>query len=233
VGRAIGILAAMVACGRIGFDSAGATSDGALGDGAHGAGDAAAAGPACGTIARFSDPFTATTWSQTIAPGYSVVVAANRLELDFPASAPSNTTSIFSQKIALDVRGACTTFEQLGVPNASAPAGAVSQLDVATGNVSWVVENNLLSAVFAAGTMSATIHQIAYNATSHRYLQLQESAGTLYWATSADKVTFAPFASTASGPSVASATIVVGVSTVGAATNAGSAVWGPVTVVGP
>src|SRR5262249_50756161 len=111
-------------------------------------------------------------------------------------------------------------------------AGAVGQIDFPVGQTSWVSESGLLSAVVGT-TMTSVVRQAPYNAPEHHYLRIQEEAGAIYWATSADGAAFQPFASFAGGPYVSSGRRVVGVSTVATATNAGSAVWGTVTMVGP
>jgi hypothetical protein len=80
------------------------------------------------------------------------------------------------------------------VPNTINGAGGVDQqmmirLD-SNNYIRWVFQTNQLSMDYVVGGTLNTIATIPYSATSHLWLRLRESAGTTYWETSPDNVSW-------------------------------------------
>ncbi len=193
---------AAAACGRIGFTAGGGSAggDGGGGDGG-GSGDGGSSdamittSSVCpGTVALFDDFSTATTqsiWTPFSAPGITYAQVSGYLEISFATSTvPSGNRTGYDQATAIDYTESCTIVELDTVPN-TASAGVVNMQIGGSDFVQFEETSNELIMNRKGGVLGRP----AYDATADRFRRLRSHAGTWYWDTSPDGVTFTTRAS--------------------------------------
>lgn len=159
------------------------------------------------------DPFNqaiinTTPWFVTQAGSATVTASSSGAQANFPASCTAATDGDISGNFTYDLTNSYAYMQVLTIPSAATAADAVFTLTQlgGTGNyVRWVVEGGTLFAQYALAYAPTTLFSVAYNSTTHKYWRIREgtgagaggSAGTLYWDTSTDGVSWTNRASVA------------------------------------
>lgn len=100
-------------------------------------------------------------------------------------------------------------------------------------NVSFILNQNNLSANIDDGTSSAQYGTIPYSAGLHRYFKIEESGGTTYWYTSPDGQHFSELYSVANPITMTSLRVLTMVGSYNAEATSTSATWAEVGYFGP
>lgn len=189
------------------MDGRGDTPGDTLGD-TPGDGSSSAA---CGTTSLLADDFTAATaspqWYTYANAGGTVAQTGGDLVVTLQATQPSGYSG-YDSSWKYDLRNSRVFIE---VPQTTSVAThAQTDFQVIGGNDAFTIveEFGTLTAEKFVGAAQTTLGATPYSPTQHRWWQIRESAGTLYFEASADGVTFTQFA-TAPTPSWAPAVDVV------------------------
>lgn len=107
----------------------------------------------------------------------------------FPAASTATTDGDISTLVPYDITGGESFVHVKDVPSSSTAADGLFELmqTGGTGNgLRWVYEGGTLYAQSLAAFTPTTAFSVAYNATTHAYWRIRESAGTTFWDTGVD-----------------------------------------------
>lgn len=252
-------LIAIAGCGRFGFGPIGGGDDvnpggddggdggGGQGDGGGGQGDGGTTPDAfsiagCGPNVIIDDDFANGTidseWNAVTAAGWTVNETGGAMSVAFPANANSNTHAGYRQSTSDSFSGICAIAEITSVPSGSANAYAYLRLGTEVLKVELAIEGGMVIARFRNGGTSGNNGSVAYNPTNHRFLRIRETGGGNYrfevGASLTGTYQMLGLAGGAIVSSVSPSSLEVGGSTeANAATNAGTATFERVLLLGP
>jgi hypothetical protein len=240
--RLVVIAALACGCGRIFVDPLGANGDGGSigGDGIGGMPGDVAPANACPTTIAFSDDFTSTTplamWTvQDSSTDASVSQGAGALTIAFVPNAQNGAYAGLQLAATMSFSESCATVRLDMAPNQSAnDATATFGIGPSVGSVNIRMEigaGTLLSECEEGGNRRMRLDTRTYDPVAHRYLRIRNSgASGWFWEVSPDGTTFTTLANNPC-TSVAPANVLALTGYLNPmTTNAGSCVFGPVTV---
>jgi hypothetical protein len=193
-------LVVVAACGRIGFDAHPTGDGGGSSDGGTGT-------PCGGPTAisdNFDDGIQDPTWNLFTKPGMTVSETGGELVITLGDNvAGQNYAGYFGQRY-MDMRGSRAFIEvtQTAVPTGMGEAAFLLRAD-AMNDVGIGIAHGTIGAGLRIAGVETTVMRIPYDPIAHRWIQLREDAGTVYYETSPDGTTFTAFAN-APTPSYAS-----------------------------
>jgi len=191
------VLAAVAACGRYDFEAR-TDADASGGDAASDAMVAAA----CGTASLIADTFDTGTispqWYFYANGGISTTQTGGELVVALPATTSATTNyGGYNSAWHYDVRGSRMYIEVLETTSAATNAQTDIQFVSIAGEALEIgVEAGRFYALTFDGTNQTVLAMIPYVPAQHRWWQLRESAGTVYFEYSADGTTYTQLAMT-------------------------------------
>lgn len=129
------------------------------------------------------------TWVQFTGGSATMSYDSTGATVNFPASSTSATDGDISSILAYDWTGQAAYVQVAAVPVSTTNADAILTLTQTggTGNgLRWVYEAGTLYAQSLLAFTPTTQFSVAYNATTHAFWRLRESAGTTFWDTGTD-----------------------------------------------
>lgn len=154
-----------------------------------------------------------------------------RIQLALPASATgSDYAGMTSNGTAMNFASSYVQIQLVQNVNAGTSLADfwLVVYDSATGGTSknafrWITESTLIYAQYFVNSVKTTLYYTTYNSTTHKWLRIRESSGTVYWDTSTDGLTWTNRTSAAPAISKSSIQVDIQVFARGPTTNPGSA----------
>lgn len=128
-------------------------------------------------------------WFVTQAGSATVTSDATGAVTTFPASSTSATDGDVSGGVAYDFTGGQAFVHVIAVPVSSTNADGLleaTEIGGAGNLLRWVYEAGTIYAQYGVAYAFSTLFSVAYNATTHAYWRIRESAGTCFWDTGVD-----------------------------------------------
>jgi hypothetical protein len=194
---ALVLVTLVTACGRLGFPSI-SDGGGVVGDGPGGP-DATSSTPCSGPTTltdNFDDGVAGPDWNPFTFPGMTAAESGGELVLTLPAVTTSSNYGGYDSKRYFDLRDSRMFVE---VTQTTSPAGHAQTYfgcyDFNNANSAEIVfENGELVATLNLAGNFMTIGNVAYDPVAHRWWQIRESQGTLYFEASSDGITYTAIA---------------------------------------
>jgi hypothetical protein len=228
-------------CGRIAFDPLGGGEGSAdasgSGDGMTGGdGGADVAPPSCPPTELMRDDFddgmlsfgVGQVWAGTFESAVTIGEGQGQLAVSFPTGAATAAhAGVYTTRY--DLTTACAVAQITLVPDQMTNAYAYVVLEESQGANRSKATLAVLGGMVIARTEMMQVVTVAastpYNPTTHRWWRIRTGAGTFYWETSPDRVTWTTLHSEAAYFPLAQTDIVLGAGTDLAATAAGMATF--------
>jgi hypothetical protein len=179
------VIACMLGCGRIGFDSTG--GDGGTGDDAVDA--TMTATGACPATVALTDDFTSATalpiWSPyTNDPGLTISQGTGVLVLAFAAgNTPPGSSAGYMQTTAIDYSEACAIVELDALPSGGTDVSVGGPGEFVTFEFSG---NEMICSQSSGGI----VDRRTWDPVAHKFLRLRAHANVWYWEVSPDDVNY-------------------------------------------
>jgi hypothetical protein len=192
--RGIALACLASACGRIGFEARN-------GDAPVGTSDSSDSGvAACGTTALLADTFdaaaTSPQWSPYMNGSITTMQSGGQLVITLPATTSGSFYGGYGSSWSYDLRGSRVFVEVVQTTSTATHAQTNLQVAGSSGDyLELAEEHGTLRAYSTVNSVQSTIGSIAYDPVMHRWWQMREAQGTVYFETSADGATFVAFAS--------------------------------------
>lgn len=167
-------------------------------------------------LQTLQDTFTGTTldtttrWdtSQSFAP-FSIT-QNNTLTL----SATGAGDALLVSRSTYDLTGSYLTVQVVSAPGAGTGGNNIADINVydpASGNFdyNWTITNTTLQANWLVSPSSAIIFSTTYNSSTHAFLRIRESGGTIFWDYSSDSLAWTNAGSHIKGATITSAGVYV------------------------
>lgn len=149
-------------------------------------------------VETLKDPFISANlntqlWVQSTG-GSATFSYGNGGTVNFPASSTSSTDGDLSSVATYDLTGSYAFVEVLAVPSSATAADGALHLQVDLNNMFiWVKEGATLYAQKLVLGVRVTLNSTTYDPVLHKWWQIRESGGTIYWDTSTDGETWTNF----------------------------------------
>jgi hypothetical protein len=140
---------------------------------------------------NFNDNSLNAQWSEFEGGSATVNETNRRLEINYPASSTSSTDGDIASNSSFDLTGSYGFVQVSEVPSSATSANAELRIYTDSSNwFRWIYEGGTLFAQRRKAGASATITSFTYSATTHKFWRIRESAGVIYYDTSADGLTW-------------------------------------------
>jgi len=187
-------LVALAGCGRVAFDPIRSS------DGGADAGATAHCGGPLAVTDNFDDGAKAPTWQSFVDdPALTLAETGGELVVTLGDSLPSPEYAGYIQSRTTDLRGTRVFVEVTRVPTGVGEA-AFAMIGGPAENIDISTRSGYLFADQRVAGVSGALMSMPYDPIAHRWWQIREDAGTVYFETSPDGVTFTPFATTPTPP---------------------------------
>jgi hypothetical protein len=157
------------------------------------------------SMSSLTDPFNGTVlntalWTGTVGGTTTLTYSAAGAVVTFPATTTTSDTGEVESVAAYDLTGSYALMEVLAAPATGTAADAELRLIGATTTnyLRWIKEGTTFAAQYSlAGTKTNVGTSLTWNAVTYKWWRIRESAGTIYWDTAPDGVTWTNQASVA------------------------------------
>lgn len=173
-------------------------------------------------------------WTQFTGGSATVSYSALGAQTNFPATTSSSTDGDISSIATYDMTSSSIFAQILGVSGSGAThtdCQFATRID-SSNYLRWVYEAGTIFAQWSLAGSTTTEFSVAYNAATHKYWKIGESAGTITWSTSADGVTFTSRATTGDPISVSALTVLIAGTCFGADTSPTPFKWNNLNTLG-
>jgi hypothetical protein len=189
---------AFTGCGRVGFDATGVFGDGGGSGTTDGRSDGGMATHCGGPLAisdNFDDGVVGTDWYTFTDLGVTLGEVGGHLVVGLVSNGLGSAYGGYIGARFVDFRGQRTYVEVPQVPNTALVGEAALQIfSDNLNNISITERQGMLRATLQ--NESSVIAMVPYDPVAHRWWQLREAAGTIYFETSPDGVTYTAFSTT-------------------------------------
>jgi hypothetical protein len=176
------------------------------------------------------DPFVGANlntqlWTQ-FTGGSATFTYGNGATVNYPASSTSSTDGDLTSVATYDLTGSNAFMQVFSVPaNATSADAALTMKIDASNFLRFVKEGSTLFAQKQVATVTATVNSATYNPVTHKWWQIRESGGTIFWDTSTDGETWTNFTTFVNVLTITSITVLIAGTCFQAETNPGTYSW--------
>lgn len=130
-------------------------------------------------------------WNQFASGSTSISQNNGLLLIAMPTNANSSSYAFYDSVNAFSLVDSYAYVQIVQIYNTSTTADMVYRIELdATRWIRWVIEENIIYAQYRNGGGQTTLYSVAFSYTTHRYIRLRETGGTVYWETSPDAITW-------------------------------------------
>lgn len=150
----------------------------------------------------------------------------NGMTVNYPASSTSSTDGDITSVTTYDLTGSNAFMQVLSVPSNATSADAALTMKVDASNfLRFVKEGSTLFAQKQVLTVTATVSSATYDPVLHKWWQIRESGGTIFWDTSTDGETWTNFTTFVNVLTITSITVLIAGTCFQAESNPGTYSW--------
>ena len=136
-------------------------------------------------------------WTQFTASGGTCTYATTGASMNYPNPTNTSNDADIASNTTYDLTGSYGLVQVTNAPSGlNSDANFRMKIDT-TNYVQWQQEGTTLLGAYVVGGVQTIKINLTYNATTHRWWRIREDAGTTYWDTSSDGLTWTNRASNA------------------------------------
>jgi hypothetical protein len=169
----------------------------------------------------------AALWAQFTAGSATFTYDATGAQVNFPATTSSSTDADDSTQTTYDLLDSYAFLNILAIPASGATNsfGLFRIQNTSSNMMWWRFNGGNIQAVKTIASVETQVFTATWNATTHAWIRIRESNGTVYWDTSLDGIDWTNRASTADSITLTAMTILLGGISTGVDASPGTFKW--------